>query len=102
TGGAGGLIETAGIDYILPYWMGRFYGTIAADTVSVSSAAASGAAMLAPEEIASVFGPNLTSGTATVTVKDSAGVARPSMVYFASSGQVNFVIPAGTAMGIAS
>ena len=27
-GGGDGLIETAGIDYILPYWMGRFYGVI--------------------------------------------------------------------------
>jgi len=102
TGGDRGLIETAGIDYILPYWMGRFYGVIAEDAVRVTSAAASGAATLAPEEIASVFGPNLTTGTATVTVKDSAGVARPAMLYFVSPGQINFVIPAGTAMGIAS
>jgi hypothetical protein len=28
SGGAGGDIETAGIDYILPYWMGRYYGVI--------------------------------------------------------------------------
>ncbi len=28
-GGGAGNIETAGIDYILPYWMGRFYGVIA-------------------------------------------------------------------------
>ena len=28
-GGGGGTIETAGIDYILPYWMARFYGVIA-------------------------------------------------------------------------
>jgi hypothetical protein len=28
TGGGNGDIETAGIDYILPYWMGRFYGVI--------------------------------------------------------------------------
>jgi hypothetical protein len=27
-GGGAGTIETAGIDYILPYWMGRYYGTI--------------------------------------------------------------------------
>jgi hypothetical protein len=27
-GGGDGLIEGAGIDYILPYWMGRFYGVI--------------------------------------------------------------------------
>jgi len=27
-GQGSGTIETAGIDYILPYWMGRYYGTI--------------------------------------------------------------------------
>jgi hypothetical protein len=27
-GGGAGTIETAGIDYILPYWMGRYYGVI--------------------------------------------------------------------------
>jgi hypothetical protein len=27
-GGGEGDIETAGIDYILPYWMGRYYGVI--------------------------------------------------------------------------
>lgn len=25
-GGGSGRIESAGIDYILPYWMGRYYG----------------------------------------------------------------------------
>ncbi|HEY7180203.1 MAG TPA: hypothetical protein VIC84_02240 [Blastocatellia bacterium] len=25
-GGGAGAIETAGIDYILPYWMARYYG----------------------------------------------------------------------------
>ena len=28
SGGGDGNIETAGIDYILPYWMGRYYGVI--------------------------------------------------------------------------
>jgi len=27
-GGRAGDIETAGIDYLLPYWMGRFYGVL--------------------------------------------------------------------------
>lgn len=27
-GGGEGNIETSGIDYILPYWMGRYYGTV--------------------------------------------------------------------------
>jgi hypothetical protein len=29
SGGGQGTIETAGIDYILPYWMARYYGVIA-------------------------------------------------------------------------
>src|SRR5262245_13024960 len=29
SGGGSGKIETAGIDYILPYWMARYYGVIA-------------------------------------------------------------------------
>ena len=28
SGGGSGRIENAGIDYILPYWMGRYYGVI--------------------------------------------------------------------------
>ena len=27
-GGGSGVIETAGIDYLLPYWMARFYGVV--------------------------------------------------------------------------
>src|SRR5205085_10729558 len=90
SGGGQGVIETAGIDYILPYWMGRFYGVVAADEVRVGSAA-SGSPTLAPEEIATVWG---ATGD-TVAVKDSAGVTRPAMIYFASQNQINFVVPAG-------
>ena len=28
TGGGSGIIENAGVDYILPYWMARYYGVI--------------------------------------------------------------------------
>src|SRR5262249_24978946 len=28
TGGGAGLIESAGIDYILPYWMARYYAVV--------------------------------------------------------------------------
>ncbi|HEV2445223.1 MAG TPA: hypothetical protein VGS58_04855 [Candidatus Sulfopaludibacter sp.] len=28
SGGGSGIIETAGIDYILPYWMARYYGVV--------------------------------------------------------------------------
>ena len=27
-GGGSGRIESAGIDYILPYWMARYYGVV--------------------------------------------------------------------------
>jgi hypothetical protein len=30
SGGGSGIIESAGIDYILPYWMARYYGVIPA------------------------------------------------------------------------
>jgi hypothetical protein len=34
SGGGTGVIETAGIDYILPYWMARYYGVIQPDEVA--------------------------------------------------------------------
>jgi uncharacterized protein (TIGR03437 family) len=101
-GGGTGVIETAGIDYILPYWMARYYGVVFAEKIRVSSAASTTAA-LAPEEIASVYGLSLANlDGVTVTVKDSGAVSRPAMIYFVSTGQVNFVVPAGTALGTAS
>jgi uncharacterized protein (TIGR03437 family) len=70
----------------------------------------------AAECIMSVYGVNLASVTAaattvplptwlngnSVTVTDSAGVARPAPLYFVSPGQVNFEIPSGTATGTAT
>lgn len=52
---------------------------------------------VAPESIVAAFGSGLTPGT--VSVKDSAGVERPAQVIGASSTQLNFVLPAGTAPG---
>jgi uncharacterized protein (TIGR03437 family) len=114
-GGADGLIETAGIDYILPYWMGRYYGVIAPDNVYVGSAA-SGAPLLAPESIASIYGSTLAVGAqstpsqpppsslggVTVTVKDLSGTSLPAAMYFVSAGQVNFTVPPGLIPGTGS
>src|SRR5579872_3490689 len=100
--GGGGVIEGAGLDYILPYWMARYYGVIAPDNLREGSAA-SYAPTLAPDGIAAVFGLALPSADGvTAVVKDSAAVARPAPVFFASTGQVNLQVPAGTALGIAS
>ena len=34
-GGGDGTVEGSGIDYILPYWMGRYYGVIAGGAVAI-------------------------------------------------------------------
>jgi hypothetical protein len=112
SGGGSGIIETAGIDYVLPYWMGRYYGVIA--PLAVQSAAAPNWAMT-PESIASIYGSNLAGttqqaasatlptslGGIMLTVTDSAGVARIAPLMYVSPAQINFVVPAGTATGAA-
>ena len=66
--------------------------------------------------IAVAYGQNLASTTAsgsgsplpatlggiTVTVTDSAGVSRPAGLYYVSSSQIDYVVPAGTAAGVAT
>ena len=115
SGGGSGLIESAGIDYILPYWMARYFGVLTADSRRLVSAA-SFATPVAAGGIAAIFGANLTTttqssttqpppqslGGTSVTVKDSAAVSRPAAIYFVSPGQINFVLPDATAPGTAS
>ena len=85
------------------------------NTVSVASAA-SGASMLAPEAIASLYGTNLagtTQSAATtplptmlagdsVMVTDAMGAPRAAPLFFVSPTQINLEIPAGTANGVAT
>jgi uncharacterized protein (TIGR03437 family) len=102
SGGGSGTIETAGIDYILPYWMTRYYGVGQAFTVQ---SAAAGIPQVAPDSLASCYGLNLLSqpGKATtLTVQDSAGVTRNASLLYVSADQINFVIPHGTAPGTAT
>ena len=74
--------------------------------LAVVSAASFVQGALAPDEIASAFGKDLATagapGSTKVSVQDSAGATRPASFYYASPGQVNFVIPASTAVGAAS
>ena len=108
--GGSGLREGAGIDYILPYWMARYYGVIAASPVQ-SSAAPSNA--VAPDSLASLYGSNLaataaqavsqplplTLGGVTLTVTDSAGISRIAPLHYVSPTQINLLVPDGTAPG---
>jgi uncharacterized protein (TIGR03437 family) len=110
-GGGTGFIEGAGIDYILPYWMGRYYGVISG---TVQSAAAPSDAV-APGSLASLFGTNLAAitleaggqplptmlGGVSLSVTDSAGAVRQAPLLYVSPTQINFVVPDGTAIGSA-
>jgi uncharacterized protein (TIGR03437 family) len=91
SGGGSGIIEGAGIDYILPYWMARYYG--AATYFAVQSAA--------PGAIASFYGTGLGSVT-SLMVQDAQGTQRPATLNYVSAGQINFVIPAATSIGMAT
>jgi uncharacterized protein (TIGR03437 family) len=113
TGGGMNTIESSGVDYILPYWMGRYYGTISSNSVQ-SAAAASSA--VAPGSLASFYGSTLAAVTAQaslqplpislggigVAVTDSTGTERDAPLIYTSPSQVNFEVPDGTAPGSAS
>jgi uncharacterized protein (TIGR03437 family) len=114
SGGGSGIIESAGIDYILPYWMARYYGLITAVDDAQSSAAAVYSA--AADSLASIYGSGLASSTAqamslplsttlggvTVNVTDSMGAMRNAPLLYVSPGQINFQLPDGSAAGVAA
>jgi uncharacterized protein (TIGR03437 family) len=97
-GGGSGHIESPGIDFILPYWMGRYYGL---DFAPLAMSAASGAPEIAPDSLASLYGVGFPTTNARVSLTDSAGMTRSATVLFSSSEQINFVAPAGLAPGTA-
>jgi uncharacterized protein (TIGR03437 family) len=80
------------------------------------SAASYSSVALAPEAIVSAFGSALATGTqtaasaplptalagTTVSVRDSTGTMRNAPLFFVSPTQLNFQIPAGTALGAAT
>ncbi len=81
-------------------------------SASVSAASYLGAA-LAPESISVAFGADLANSTViasatplptslsgtSIKIKDSAGVERLAPLFFVSSGQINYLVPTGTAAG---
>ena len=112
-GGGSGIIENAGVDYILPYWMARYYGVINSGSGIQSAAAPSSA--IAPGSLASIYGQNLAVATAqagsqplpislggvTLAVTDSAGVQRNALLLYVSPSQINFLVPDNIAPGTA-
>ena len=88
--------------------------TLAFPLASVSAASYNGE--LAAESIAAAFGGNLaadiaiattlplptTLGGVTVKIKDTAGTERDAPLFFVSPNQINYQIPTGTSVGIAS
>ncbi len=106
-------IEAAGIDYILPYWMARYYG-LQETNVLQSSAAPVGVA--APSSLATIYGMNLGSATETapslplttvlggtrVTVQDVSGHTASASLLYVSQSQINLLMPDGLATGIAT
>ncbi len=85
---------------------------ITVPSLNVVSSAAIGAPLVAPESIATAFGSGLASATAVleaplstelastgVYVIDTEGARRAAALYLVSPGQINFVVPAATAVG---
>jgi uncharacterized protein (TIGR03437 family) len=113
SGGALGTIETAGIDYILPYWMARYYQ---ANPSFLVQSAAAGSSTVAPESLASILGSQLADtaaqasqqplplslGGISLTLTDAAGIERSAPLIYVAPGQINFVVPTGAAPGTAA
>lgn len=87
SGGGAGTIGNAGVDYILPYWMARYYG----------AAPAFAAQAAAPDAIISLYGTNIAADR--VVIRDSQQTDRDAVVFYSSPSQVNLHIPAATALG---
>ncbi len=112
-GGGSGIIEDSGVEYILPYWMARYYGVIGGG--GIQSAAAGGIG-IAAGSLASLYGQNLASGKeqatavplpttlggVTLAMTDASGARQDVPLLYVSPTQINFEVPDGTAPGTAT
>ncbi|HKE21497.1 MAG TPA: hypothetical protein VKB88_03845 [Bryobacteraceae bacterium] len=108
-------MRTTGLILVTFFPLGLAAAAQDVPTLAIGSAA-SGAATIAPNSIASAYGQNLTTQTESATIlplptslagvmveiTDSQGVTNLASLVFASPGQINFVVPAGTASGAAT
>jgi uncharacterized protein (TIGR03437 family) len=81
--------------------------------ISIANAASYSAYHASPDQIMSIFGANLASGSASastlplpvslagssVKITDQAGIDHPAQLYFASATQVNLLIPSDVPLG---
>jgi uncharacterized protein (TIGR03437 family) len=89
--------NAAGSDYI------TFLSAPAPAITGTVSSASGTITTLAPASIATAYGSNFSVGTnaTTVTVTDSAGSQQTATLFYVSAGQINFLVPSGTALGTA-
>ncbi len=105
----------------LARWTGSVWTAVTGSSVikaltSVSAASYATVAETTIDGIVAAFGTTMASGTqssntvplstnllnTTVSVLDAAGSSRPAPLFFVSAGQINFVVPTGTAPGVAT
>lgn len=112
-GGGSGVIEGPGVDYILPYWMARYYGVISGGGIQ---SAAGPVSAVAPGSLVSLYGQSLAAGVAqaasqplpvslggiSLAVTDASGAQRNAPLLYVSPGQINFLLPDGVAPGTAT
>ena len=99
SGGLYGTVEEAGLDYILPYWMARYYGVISPNSVSSS---AGDTRAVATGGQASAYNLGLPSTAVTVAVTDASGATFIAPLIAATADQVNFLVPDGLTPGMAN
>jgi uncharacterized protein (TIGR03437 family) len=98
-------------------WTGTVWTSVTAPkSLAVTSAASFVANEAAADGIFSAFGAGMAAGTqaantlplptnllnTTISVRDAAGTSRPAALFFVSSAQINFLMPAQTASGAAT
>lgn len=95
SGGGTGRVENAGLDFVLPYWMARYYAVTS--PIALVSAAAGGYGVAAAS-IASAYGTGL-GNVSSVEVLDAGGATAKALIFAVTPSQVNFQIPERATVG---
>lgn len=85
-GGGAGTIGNAGVDYLLPYWMARYFGLLPSLGASPQ---------IAPDSIISLYGPIPADPRVEID-------GRPATLFYTSPTQINLLVPPETTLGPAA